>query len=239
VSYDPLAEAFAAHRRVDGAALDALLRVGRVGPSSRVLEIGCGTGNYSIALGEATGARCCGLDPSRKMLAIARARSAAIPFVQGTAEALPFPDALCDLVFFVDVAHHLNDPVRSLTEAVRVARPAGAVCVVTEDEPALRARLHARYFPEVVAIELARYPTIERLRGILRATGCERVEEQRTVSPLSVRDIRPYRDRAFSSLHHIPDEAHHRGLERMRRDLEAGPLETELHHVLLCGTKRA
>jgi len=232
-----MADAYAVHRRIDAAALDALVRRARIGPSSRVLEVGCGTGNYSIGLRETTGARCCGIDLSRAMLTIAKARSAAVPFVRGTAEALPFADATCDVVFFVDVLHHVNDPARALAEAIRVARPGGAICVVTEDEPAVRARLHARYFPEVVPIELARYLPVERLRAILEAAGCAPVEEHRTVSPLSVSDVRPYRDRAFSSLHLIPEEAHRRGLELMRRDLQAGPIHAELHHVLVWARK--
>ena len=38
-------------------------------------------------------------------------------------------------------------------------------------------------------------------------------------------DAAPHRDRAFSSLHLIPEESFRRGLERLERDLERGPLE--------------
>ena len=203
-----LARAYAAHRKVDQAVVEALRARAPVGRSSRALEVGCGTGNHVVALHEATGAWCCGIDPSEAMLAIARRHSAAFPFVRGVAESLPFRDDGLDLVFFVDVMHHLRDPALALVEAFRVARPGASVCVATEDEAGIRARLHSRYFLEVVPVELARYPPIDGLCAVMEACGGARVERQRTLSLYPVTDIAPYSERAFSSLHRIPDEAY-------------------------------
>lgn len=238
--YDDLAQAFAAHRSADGAVVEALRgRIAHVS-GARVLEVGCGIGNYVIGLQERTGAWCCGVDPSRAMLALARARAARAAWIRGRAEALPFDADTFDLVFFVDVMHHVGDPARALAEAFRVTRPGGSVCVATEDEQGIRARLHSRYFPEVVAVELARYPPIGELRAAFEACGAVRVEQQHTKTRQRVTDIAPYRDRAFSSLHRIPEEAYRRGLERMRLDLERRvALEAVWTHLLLWGAKPA
>ncbi len=52
-----------------------LLGSGLFGPDTRVLDVGCGTGNYAAALTEATSCRVSGVDPSQRMLD--RARDAA------------------------------------------------------------------------------------------------------------------------------------------------------------------
>lgn len=78
VDYDTgLSGPYARHRNADPAVLEALIDGGRVQRSSRVLEVGCGTGNYVAEVAERTGSACFGIDPSEEMLAVARSRSAA------------------------------------------------------------------------------------------------------------------------------------------------------------------
>jgi ubiquinone/menaquinone biosynthesis C-methylase UbiE len=237
MDYDTLVEEYARHRGHDEAVLGALTRGGGVGPSCRVLEVGCGTGNYIIALDEATSASCSGVDPSAEMLAVARTRSPRISFVAGTAEALPFPDEEFDFVFAVDVIHHVGDPAAAVAEAFRVLRGGGRVCVATDDEESIRGRLLSRYFPDIVAVETARYPQVVELRLAMAATGFAQIAEERTASPYQVVNSRPYREKAFSSLHLISEEAYRDGLERMERDLEVGPIHAVARQVLVWGAK--
>jgi hypothetical protein len=50
--------------------------------------------------------------------------------------------------------------------------------------------------------------------------------------------IAPYRDKAFSCLHLIPEEAFQKGIRRMERDLQTGPIRCVSRYVLLWGTKQ-
>ena len=50
-------------------------------------------------------------------------------------------------------------------------------------------------------------------------------------------DIQAYRDKAFSALLLIPEDAFRRGIERMEQDLRAGPIECVSRYLLLWGTK--
>jgi ubiquinone/menaquinone biosynthesis C-methylase UbiE len=225
VDFDPIAPAYAAHRRADPVVVAAILDGAPVTGESRVLELGCGTGNYSIAVHEATGAECTGIEPSREMLAVARGRSPDVRFLEGVAEALPFADGEFDVVFSVDVAHQVADIGATIRETARVLRRGGALVTVTDDEDTISSRLHATYFPEIVGVELARYPTPERLRALLGAAGFVDLREEKTESLVVVTDSAPHRDRAFSSLRLIPEASFRRGLERLERDLEHGPLQ--------------
>jgi SAM-dependent methyltransferase len=235
LEYDALADRYAAHRTAHAEVVDALAR--RLGPGSHVLEAGCGTGNYVVALQEATGAACFGVDPSEEMLAVARSRSGHVEFTLGTAERLPFADRSFDLVFSVDVIHHVVDRPGALREAFRVLRSGGRLCIGTEDEEMIRGRLHAHYFPETVDVELARYPAVGDLRSWMSDAGFVDVEEERTETMRHVTDSAAHRDRAFSSMHLIPDEAHRRGLERLERDLARAPIDWPARQLLVWSRK--
>jgi ubiquinone/menaquinone biosynthesis C-methylase UbiE len=237
VDFDPIAAAYAAHRRADPVIVAAILEGARLRPGSRVLEIGCGTGNYAIAVHAAAGCGSVGVDPSPAMLAIGRKRTPHARLVDGAAESLPFPGALFDLAFSVDVVHQVADFMATAREAFRVLRPGGSLVTVTDDEDTIRSRLHAAYFPEIVDVELARYPTPPQIRAGLEAAGFGQLTEEKTQSRLLVTDSGPHRDRAFSSLRLIPEESFRRGLERLERDLEGGPLE-EISRKLVVRARR-
>jgi SAM-dependent methyltransferase len=93
-----------------------------------VLELGCGGGQWSIAL-TGQGARAVGIDLSRKQLEHARRavrrRSVPLPLVQASAEELPFREASFDLVFCDHGAVGFADPRLAVPEAARVLRPGG------------------------------------------------------------------------------------------------------------------
>ncbi|HTN78543.1 MAG TPA: class I SAM-dependent methyltransferase [Acidimicrobiales bacterium] len=89
-----------------------------------VLELGCGGGQWSIALA-ALGVHVVGLDLSWGQLAHARRAAAHLPLVQGSAEAIPVAADSFDLVFCDHGAMTFADPDSSVPEVARVLRPAG------------------------------------------------------------------------------------------------------------------
>src|SRR5262249_55232750 len=148
-------------RRVHPGVLANLIATGGLGGQSTVLEVGGGTGNYLTALHDRLGCRFVGVAPSTRMLAAAPARADRIPFVQGRAEALACPAAAFDLVYSVDVIHHVADRPASFREARRVLKPDGRLCTATDSEDDIRRRRPlSSHFPETVAVELDRYPRI-------------------------------------------------------------------------------
>jgi ubiquinone/menaquinone biosynthesis C-methylase UbiE len=249
--YNRLAEAYSRHRRLHPQVLEALIEQGRVHEGSRVLEVGCGTGNYIRAIADATGAICTGVDPSREMLRRARSstgwpkdrRDAAdrpeVTFIEGRAEDLPLSDRQFDLVYSVDVIHHVEDRDAAAREAARVLKPGGTAMVVTESADDLRNRTpQVTYFPETIAVELERYPAIAEVEAGLRAAGLEIDAEVAVSMPREVTDIAPFRDRAYSSLHLIPEEAFRDGLERLGEDLEQGPVPGVNRYTIVVARKR-
>lgn len=239
MDYDQMAAEYARNRQVHPGVVCNLLSIGGVGNDSRVLEVGCGTGNYVITLEATTGSACWAIDPSEQMLSRARGRSEKISFHIGVAERLDFPSGTFDLVFSVDVIHHVTDRPAYFREAHRVLRTDGKACTVTDSEWIIQHRRPlAAYFPETVAVELDRYPRMSELRDLMERSGFGEIGESSVEFAYQLDDIRAYREKAFSSLHLIPEEAFRRGITRMEKELENGPIPCVSYYVLLWGTKR-
>jgi ubiquinone/menaquinone biosynthesis C-methylase UbiE len=93
IDYDRFASEYARRRTIHPRVLESLVSIGRINRGSAVLEVGCGTGNYIVALEAFTSCAGWGLDPSTEMLAKARPRSARIALHTGRAEQLGFADS--------------------------------------------------------------------------------------------------------------------------------------------------
>ncbi|MEW6385998.1 MAG: class I SAM-dependent methyltransferase [Thermodesulfobacteriota bacterium] len=98
----------------------------------RILEVGCGTGNFSLELAH-RGAQVVGLDSSGPMLARARAKAGrqdrAVAWVRGRASRLPFGDGGFDGVMCILALDFMSDREAVLKEMVRVLAPGGFLAV--------------------------------------------------------------------------------------------------------------
>jgi ubiquinone/menaquinone biosynthesis C-methylase UbiE len=102
-------------------------------PGERVLEIGPGTGYYTLDLAEWVGAVEI-FDLQQEFLdhvmrrAAARGLANIVP-TQGDATALPYEDASIDAVVLTAVLGEIPDPVAALREIRRVLKPSGRLVV--------------------------------------------------------------------------------------------------------------
>ena len=123
----------------------------------RVLDLGCGPGQIPIMMAKRwPEMRITGLDAGPAMIAKARADAAAagvaidfeVLHIGPAGESrLPHDDASFDIVLCNSVLHHLADPVGTLDEMARVARPAGVLLIRDlMRPPAPSYPLHVRFF---------------------------------------------------------------------------------------------
>lgn len=105
-------------------------------PGGRMLEVGCGRGGFAIWLSkQRPDFDITALDFSDSAIAIAREKAAgenaAVTFVVGDAEALPFPDGAFDLVVSCECMEHVPHPPKMAQELARVLKPGGRFCLTT------------------------------------------------------------------------------------------------------------
>jgi SAM-dependent methyltransferase len=110
------------------------------------------------------------VDPSPEMLAVARGRAPRVAFRSAAAERLPFKDAAFERAVATLVVHVLDGP-RAFAEVRRVLRPDGRFVFATFDPAHMRGYWLNRYFPSMLAVDLARFSPSDVLRDELREAG--------------------------------------------------------------------
>ncbi|MCW2962591.1 MAG: demethylmenaquinone methyltransferase [Thermoleophilia bacterium] len=126
----------------------AAIRAAKVDPSTRALDVCCGTGDISFLLAEAGAEHVTGADFSENMLVEARKRQKShrdpaaakrIDFVQGDAMALPFEDDSFDVVTVSFGVRNVEVLATAFEEFARVARPGARIVCLEITRPKSKA----------------------------------------------------------------------------------------------------
>jgi ubiquinone/menaquinone biosynthesis C-methylase UbiE len=227
--YSRQAETYDATRAASPSVLAPLRQALAGAPGRRLVDVGGGTGNYSLALRDE------GWEPlvvDRSTAMLERARAKGLETLEGDAQALPLPDASADAVMLVSMLHHVDDPRRALAEAQRILRPGGRLALMVFTREDLAALWYADYFPSTRAWMDASHPTADQL--LAHFPGASHVQfefrdlEDASLAALAAypeRVLEPHWQRQTSYFERIerdhPDELR-AGLERLRADIEAG-----------------
>jgi ubiquinone/menaquinone biosynthesis C-methylase UbiE len=96
----------------------------------RVLDMGCGSGRYTIAIAKSGAAHATGVDVQAKAFAASqqwcREQGLPVEFRESHVHQLPFADESFDFVFCNGVLHHTSFIERGLAELARVVKRSGA-----------------------------------------------------------------------------------------------------------------
>ena len=148
----------------------------------RVLDAGCGTGNYLVALASDVG-EIVGVELNPGMLAQTRTKvgeGGRVRLLAGSLLDLPLPNASCDGVVVNFVLHHLetgedtafNATRRALEECRRVLAPGGVLLIQTCTRRQYRQGYwYAALIPDAIERALRRYLPVERLVQELEQGG--------------------------------------------------------------------
>lgn len=159
-------------------AMDLVERARPIGPSARVLDLGCGTGIVARVLHERLGGgtRISGLDLNELMVAKARTLAPDIDFRQGDAARMPFESGAFELVLSQAMLQFVPDKVAALREVRRVLTPGGhlvlSVARARSEQPLVEAlgAVAERYFGKPNDPRYA-FSDPEALRAMLEEVG--------------------------------------------------------------------
>lgn len=142
-----------------------------IGASDVVVDLGCGTGGFTAALGpHAVGVE---IDA-----ALARHGLATYPRLRlaiGDVSALPLRDSIADVVL-ASLLFHQVDRHTAATEAARVLRPGGRLVIRTVAPDDAADWVPHRWFPTVAEAQRQRMPPVGLLRDELLRVGLDVVD---------------------------------------------------------------
>jgi ubiquinone/menaquinone biosynthesis C-methylase UbiE len=211
----------------------------------RVLDLGCGTGGFALALAQRLRVEVIGVDVAVHLLRYAAAHAAALPlwWVRGHAEALPLADQTVDRVLMSLVLHQIAHRQQALQEVYRVLRPGGRVLVRTvAPEVTLQDWVPFCFFPKVAHVEAARLPAIDAILTMCRQAGFA-VLRVRTVCRNARVDLQKVteelRQRKRPSYQLLTDAELDHGLRRLAQEWHAkgGQWIDPKPHVLITARK--
>lgn len=168
-----------------------LLAAAGVGTGTRVLDVGCGTGELLAHL-TTLGAVATGVDPGPEMAALARRSAPAAAVHVAGFEDIPFPDASFDVLVTINALQFADDTLDALDEAARVLVPGGAVAVANWAEGArndldvVERAVAAAYEEDVPPDGELREPG--GLEAVLAEAGLELVTAGLVATPWTVAD---------------------------------------------------
>jgi ubiquinone/menaquinone biosynthesis C-methylase UbiE len=122
---------------------EMMAEMAEIKPGDKVLDVGCGTGNLTLAAQARAGAsgEVHGIDAAPEMIEVARSKAARsganVDFQIGLIEQIPFPDGYFDVVLSSLMIHHLPDDLKrkGFVEMRRVLKPNGHLFAVDFEPP--------------------------------------------------------------------------------------------------------
>lgn len=211
-------------------------------PARPVLDVGAGTGLWSMAFARWFGARVVAVEPSAAMLrrAVTRRPHADIGYVAARAERLPVRDRVCGSAWLSTVVHDIRDLPACAAELRRVLGADGTVLIRNAFSDRADEIPWLGWFPHARAAALQRWPTVAAVVGAFASAGFV-FQELRRVRHATAPDLATYaqqvRVRADSTLATISDADFERGMSALDRAAaegsHVGPVITGLDLLIL------
>jgi ubiquinone/menaquinone biosynthesis C-methylase UbiE len=198
------------------------------------LDIGCGTGNYTIALAD-KGFKFVGVEPSEQMLNEAKSRNQEISWIKGTAERLPAGDGLFDGIVGTLTIHHWTDLKKAFGEINRVLSDNGRFVLFTSTPEQMKGYWLNHYFPEMLRSSIVQMPSLTDIEEAIRPTELEIKNIEKYFIKDDLQDKFLYAGKnnpdcyfdekirlgisSFSSLANIEEVKH--GLSKLKNDMDS------------------
>ena len=172
-------------------------------PHERVMDMACGTADFSLALAKAGVPSVLGLDISEQMLRIGRQKiqsqglSHIIQLEQGDSEAIAYPDKSFDVVTVAFGVRNYENLELGLQEMLRVLKPGGMLLVLELSLPQSRFlyALYSFYFTRILPwigglisgdkqayaylpASVLRFPKPKEFLQIMQSCGCVETRQQ-------------------------------------------------------------
>ena len=195
---------------------------------TRVLDLGCGTGRFSLPMKKVLGFEVTGADSSAEMLAKAKEKDldSEVSWVLTDAGMLTFPGGSFDVVFMSHLLHHVDSPVEVLRECNKVLGSSGIVLIRYGAMEQIRYDVEHTFFRQVVEIDEPRTPTREIIEKWLLDAGFVDLSSDEVVQQTyrtGTEHLDAARAKSTSVLSMISEESFQIGMDRLTEHVDKNP----------------
>jgi SAM-dependent methyltransferase len=166
--------------------LDMVERViGRIPPSARVVDVGCGLNELLVRLQELRGCSGVGVDINPDVTSYIR-DTLRMPIAHGTLRQAALDSGSCDLVTMNQFLEHDPDPRATVTEARRISKTGGHLVVEVPFASGLPARLFGSCWSQLDVPRHLVFYTPETLSHLLQRCGYRVLHVKSFGAPFSI-----------------------------------------------------
>ncbi len=138
------------------------------------IEIGVGSGRFAEPLGIKFG-----IEPSRKMAAIAKKRG--IKIIEGTAENLQIKDCSFDLALMVTTLCFLEDAAKAFSQIHRILKPGSYFVNGFVDKESKVGRIYQKHKEKNVFYKYAKFYSVKEALDLLKNAGFKNFKTKQTI----------------------------------------------------------
>lgn len=234
--YDSIGRTYDTTRRADPEIARRIRHHLQVEDTTSVLDVACGTGNYTMALTE-TGLRMSGVDISEEMIGQARSKSDLIQWTVADVTQLPYRDGTSHGATCILAIHHFRDLEKPFQEVYRVL-DSGRFVIFTASPEQMRRYWLNEYFPQAMEASSRQMPSIEDVLHNLRQAGFSVVGTEPFLVQPALQDfflysgkhhpamyLEPVVRAGISTFANLATQAEtEQGCHRIRSDIESGKI---------------
>lgn len=235
--YDVIGVEYDTSRKADPHIAERLINHLQVLNNSPILDVACGTGNYTVALSQ-KGLNMTGTDISEEMLSKACKKSTVVTWDKGDVINLPyqkesFLGATCILAI-----HHFQDLKKAFQEVYRVLNK-GRFVILTSSPEQMESYWLKEYFPDAMIKSCKQMPQVPQVVDCLKDIGFKLVGLETFLIQPNLQDFFLYSGKYEPSIYLNPkvragistfanltsEEEIHAGCTKLKSDIESGRIK--------------
>ena len=201
--------------------LNLIIKEVGISKSSRVLDLGCGTGRFSLPMAELYNLDVTGVDSSLKMLEKARTKDSGsiVNWYNEDAHELSFPNNSFAAVLMSHLLHHVDNPQAALKESFRVINSTGVILIRYGSIGQIKNDVEHTFFPQVTEIDESRTPSQELVEKWLVDAGFTCISSREVIQQTHKTGnahLKAAQSKNTSVLSMISEESFRTGISRLK-----------------------
>jgi SAM-dependent methyltransferase len=219
IDYNIISETYDNHRSYGHSEILQLINFGEIKTRTKILDLGCGTGNLSARLLEYVPVDVIGMDKSLEMLIKAKKKLLQVLCGDADHSILPFKDHSFDLVIGAFVIHHIKNRMDLIRDCYRILND-GALIIITSSHRQIE-NLHPvlnDYFPSLIEIDKRRFPKLTELDNSFQNAGFKRIKHGELIInriPIDMDYLDKVKSKYVSTFHLLSNDEFKAGVKKL------------------------